>query len=310
MQKPTLAIVIPAYKHQFLRETLESIAGQTCKDFNLYIGDDGSPNPIKEIVEEFRGRLDFTYHRFEENLGSKSLVGHWKRCIEMTQGEEWLMILGDDDVFSENLVEFFFKNLNEIIFNKISVVRFATIPINEFGKPTSPVFLNPKFEKAPDSFIRKMEGKTRSSLSEYVFFKKAFEKNGFRDFPLAWYSDDYAWLTFSGFSSIFSINEATCKIRTSEQSLSGSSQNIDQKIKAKRKFFRVLISKHLGEFSESYQKQLLLRFEFFIFSLKQFSFREWYILFLGLTRKFSLIRGLKFSKNYLLSFLTGGNFRF
>jgi len=100
-----LAIVISAYKHQFLRETLNSIANQSCKDFNLYIGDDDSPNPIGEIIEEFRDKLDLVCKRFDENLGGKSLVAHWKRCIEMTLSEEWLIILGDDDLISENHVE-------------------------------------------------------------------------------------------------------------------------------------------------------------------------------------------------------------
>ena len=39
-----LAIVIPAYKGRFLKETLDSIAVQAHKDeFVLYIGDDASP---------------------------------------------------------------------------------------------------------------------------------------------------------------------------------------------------------------------------------------------------------------------------
>ena len=38
-----IAIVIPAYKCRFLRQTLDSIVVQTCRSFTVYIGDDASP---------------------------------------------------------------------------------------------------------------------------------------------------------------------------------------------------------------------------------------------------------------------------
>ena len=44
-----IAIVIPAYKCRFLRQTLDSIVVQTCRSFTVYIGDDASPQNLKEI---------------------------------------------------------------------------------------------------------------------------------------------------------------------------------------------------------------------------------------------------------------------
>lgn len=70
----TLAIIIPAYKSKFLSEALDSIAAQTCKNFTLYIGDDCSPNNIKEIVEQYNDKINIVYQRFNSNLGSKDLV--------------------------------------------------------------------------------------------------------------------------------------------------------------------------------------------------------------------------------------------
>ena len=49
-----LAIIIPAYKATFLSAALDSISAQTCKDFTLYVGDDCSPEPIGNIVEQYR----------------------------------------------------------------------------------------------------------------------------------------------------------------------------------------------------------------------------------------------------------------
>ena len=56
-----LAIIIPAYKENFLFETLQSLANQTNKDFNVYVGDDCSPYDLQSIVSRFEDRLDIHY---------------------------------------------------------------------------------------------------------------------------------------------------------------------------------------------------------------------------------------------------------
>lgn len=66
-----MAIVIPAYKGRFLKETLDSIAVQAHKDeFVLYIGDDASPERLDKIVESYQNKVT-VYHRFSENMGAK-----------------------------------------------------------------------------------------------------------------------------------------------------------------------------------------------------------------------------------------------
>lgn len=70
-----MAIVIPAYKGRFLKETLDSIAVQAHKDeFVLYIGDDASPERLDKIVESYQNKVNLVYHRFSENMGGKDLV--------------------------------------------------------------------------------------------------------------------------------------------------------------------------------------------------------------------------------------------
>lgn len=72
-----MAIVIPAYKGRFLKETLDSIAVQAHKDeFVLYIGDDASPERLDKIVESYQNKVNLVYHRFSENMGGKDLVAH------------------------------------------------------------------------------------------------------------------------------------------------------------------------------------------------------------------------------------------
>ena len=91
-----LAIVIPAFKIRFLSQTLDSIARQSCKDFTLYIGDDNSPDDIYSVVREYEDVIDIVYKKFPENLGSKDLLSHWERCIDMAL-EPYIFFFSDDD---------------------------------------------------------------------------------------------------------------------------------------------------------------------------------------------------------------------
>ena len=100
-----MAIVIPAYKGRFLKETLDSIAVQAHKDeFVLYIGDDASPERLDKIVESYQNKVNLVYHRFSENMGGKDLVAHWERCIQLS-AEPFIWLFSDDDLMPADGVE-------------------------------------------------------------------------------------------------------------------------------------------------------------------------------------------------------------
>lgn len=224
-----LAIVIPYYKLTFFRETLASLAAQTDKRFHVYIGDDASPEDPGLLLEEYKGRFGFAYKRFDQNLGGESLTKQWERCIAMTRGEEWLLILGDDDLLGKNAIEMFHQNITEA--GKLSnVVRYATQLIDENSQPISDIYYQPKFENAIDSYFRKQKGENRSSLSEHVFRTSQVLKQKFRNFPLGWCSDDFAVLDFSAGKPIYSLNDELVYVRISTINISG--QKTNNKIKA------------------------------------------------------------------------------
>jgi len=106
-----LAIVIPAYKADYFEQALESIAGQTCTNFTLYIGDDASPHDLYAIVKDFESKINLHYKRYDENLGSKDLVAQWERCIDLVKDEKWIWLFSDDDLMAKHCVEEFYKSL-------------------------------------------------------------------------------------------------------------------------------------------------------------------------------------------------------
>ncbi|WP_159947793.1 glycosyltransferase family 2 protein [Polaribacter septentrionalilitoris] len=267
-----LAIVIPYYKLSFFEETLESLNKQTNKQFNVYIGNDASPENPEEIIKNFTSKLNITYKKFENNIGGGSLVKQWERCIELIKDEEWIMVLGDDDFIGENVVEEYYKAV-ELYNDETNVIRFSNVVINGEGENISKKFKFLEWQTAEESLSDKLLKGKRSSLSEYVFKKVVYEKYRFKEYPSAFHSDDQAWLDFSNDKPIYSINTATVSIRVSEQSLSG---NIDNRIiidQSAIKFFNDIIkSSKFNRFSSEAKYNILKRLEHLYQKYNRFNF--------------------------------------
>lgn len=251
-----IAVVIPYYKINFFESTLISLKNQSDKRFTVYIGNDASPDDPKSLLEKYQNSFRFEYAEFETNLGGKSLVKHWERCIDQIKDEQWIMILGDDDTLSENCIADFCKNIEEVKKQQINVVRFATQIINENDEIISGIYQHPQIESSIDFLFRKLKGGTRSSLSEYIFKTSSVKKYKFKEFPLAWHSDDLAILEFSEFGTIFTINQAVVNFRWSGKNITSLMNNMVIKNKATFNFYYYLLNDVKKHFNAS-QKEIL-----------------------------------------------------
>jgi len=295
-----LAIIIPYYKLTFFEDTLQSLANQSDKRFAIYIGDDASPESPLELLEKYQGKFEFKYHRFEENLGGISLVQQWERCIAMAIDEEWLMILGDDDSLSPNCIKEFYDSLSEIQAENCNVVRFATVIKDEVNKKISALYTHPRLEKAADFFYRRFTNKTRSSLSEYIFKKTVYQKIGFYNYNLAWYSDDRAWLEFSEFKYIYSINSSYVSFRLSDENISRGNYKIKEKQEVTLQFFKFIVTEHLNQFKRYQQRHFLLYYEQLIYENKKATFSFWLFGFLSFLSQFYFIQSIKFTRRVVI----------
>ena len=296
-----LAIIIPFYKLTFFEATLQSLAHQSDKRFKVYIGDDASPEDCTTLLQKFEGQFDFIYHRFETNLGGTSLTQQWERCIALSDDEEWLMILGDDDVLGENCVSSFYENEFEISKIKSNVVRFSSSVMNSEGAVFLGPFFHPKAESASDSYYRKTLGQTRSSLSEYIFKREVFNKYKFINYPLAWHSDDKAWLDFSENKPIYTINEAFVYVRFSAINISGKQDNIPLKLTATFQFYTDLLRDKKNVFTSKQVLTLLMAFEVIVKKHRKLTLNEWKFLFKYYFLTFKIIPFSKFIRRFLIS---------
>jgi len=256
-----LAIIIPYYKLAFFEKTLQSLASQTDKRFKVYVGNDASPENPENLLKKFSDSFEIVYRKFDKNKGGVSLVSQWERCIAMAEHEKWITILGDDDVPEANFVAAFYHNLPEIENLNCNVIRYASVVIDQNDNKTSKVFQHPKTELPSGFLIRRIKGETRSSLSEYIFNKAALQKTGFKDLPLAWYSDVLAVFEFSADGFIFSINESTVAFRISGLNISSNDGYHKLKNEASFAFYLYLLKNKKACFDAAQTEILRLRLE-------------------------------------------------
>lgn len=225
MKKP-LAIVIPAYKLKYFEEALNSIASQTNKNFTLYIGDDNSPEDIYSIVQQYNNKINIIYKKFDQNIGSDSIAKHWKRCIDMTAGEEWIWLFSDDDVMSENCVDAFMKGIEKTK-SHYDVYRFNCSIIDGGGNKLTENSIYPEIQTSFEFLISRLTYTNHSYIVNYIFTRDIYLKyNGFVDFKAAWAADDATWILFGQDKKIFTLDEGEIKWRQSAINISGNRNDL------------------------------------------------------------------------------------
>lgn len=263
-----IAIVIPYYNYRFFEQTLESLVAQTDKRFKVYVGDDNSSKDPTGILLKFESLISLKYHRYDENLGKNCLSEHWNRCVSLIEDESWILILGDDDKLDKNVIEEFYRNYSYI--KDLNLIRLSSVLVDGTNKVISEVYKHPKKELAKKSLLRKLKKQTRSSLSEYIFSKKVFEKHKFKHYKLAWHSDDMAWIEFSENKPIYTLNNAKAYIRFTNESISGKNENMKLKVEATYDFFIDVLKMNL-KFTDDEISFLVREFIFFLKLRKKFS---------------------------------------
>jgi glycosyltransferase involved in cell wall biosynthesis len=217
-----IAIVIPAYKPDFLTATLQSIAQQRQKNFRVYVGDDDSPANLQVICQPFSQQFDLQYVRFETNWGQTNLVGHWNRCVQLTS-EPWVWLFSDDDLMEPACT----ARLQQAIDQPgtgAEVFHFNVTKIDGSGAVLAQL---PDF--APQLSARafalaRLQFALESFAPDFVFSRAAFDRlGGFVDFPLAWCSDDASWVAMADSRGICTLDGPRVHWRLSGQNISAKS---------------------------------------------------------------------------------------
>ena len=214
-----LAVVIPAYKDTFFRRTLDCLVAQTDRAFKVYVGDDCSPHALKSIVDDYRGRLDLAYTRFEHNIGAKRLVEQWERCMTLIGDEDWIWFFSDDDLASPSCVETFRRYQRT---TRGDVYRFNTCTIDEHDRQTAPTVPSPDFESSEEMALNLLLGRRGNSMPDHVFSRAVYEKHGFVHTPFAQAADWATSILFSQEKGMHVLQEGLVSWRRAGASISAN----------------------------------------------------------------------------------------
>lgn len=265
-----LAIVIPAYKITYLDEALNSLAKQTNKNFNIYVGDDCSPSDIKSICDKYHHQLSIDYYRFDNNLGGTNLVQQWERCVDRIKDEKWIWVFSDDDVAEETCVAKFYQTITETA-GYYDVYRFNTCVIDAHGIIISASEESPTIENAMDLAINILLSKRGNSMPDHIFKRdKYIELNGFIDFVFAQSSDWATSINYSYDKGLCTISGPKVRWRYSGENISSlASRNKKLLIRGYMQFLRWVTTR----FNKSDEKRFNNQLEnLTVASIKNFKF--------------------------------------
>lgn len=180
--------LLPAYKAQFLDESLKSIRSQTYTDFNVLISDDCSPDNIELICKPYLEDSRFTYRRNEKNMGSVSLVSHWNYLLDLCNSE-YFILASDDDIYDKLFLEKIDELTNK--YPEVNLFRARSRKINDNGEPYLQDSIYEELESSLNFVYSSFSQDRIHCIGNYVFNTIALkESGGFVDFPMAWFSDD------------------------------------------------------------------------------------------------------------------------
>jgi glycosyltransferase involved in cell wall biosynthesis len=99
MSEPTVSVILPVYNGEnYLQVAIESVLGQTFRDFELIVVDDGSSDSTPEIVRNYGGQVRYVR---QQNTG---VAGAFNHGLRLATGR-YISWLSHDDIFHPTKLE-------------------------------------------------------------------------------------------------------------------------------------------------------------------------------------------------------------
>ena len=247
LEKVKYSFVLPAYKANYLRESIDSILGQTYTDFELIIVNDASPEDVDSIVNSYNDKR-IQYYRNEDNIGGKDLVAQWNYSISYAAGD-YLVLASDDDIYALDYLE----KMDTLVmkYPDVKVFRPRVKRVDNTGK----ILQIDGFEGeylTQIEYLHLWTSKVLGSGIPFVIFNRQalMEIGGFVNYPLAWFSDDATMLKLS-YNGIGVYTAKTLfSFRYSNENIS-TKKNNKHSLRGKLKATRMFYDEHM-EFIRSY----------------------------------------------------------
>lgn len=180
------SITIPAYKHKYLKESIDSILCQSYHDFEIIIINDASPEDIDSIINQYADPR-IRYYKNNKNIGILKVVDNWNKCLQYATGE-YLICMGDDDKLKSNCLEEYNKLINQ--YPNLNIYHGWTEIIDEKDKVILIQEPRPERESVYSMIWNRWRGRLQY-IGDFLFRTSTLKQvGGFYFLPMAWGSDD------------------------------------------------------------------------------------------------------------------------
>lgn len=237
MIDPKVSVCIPIYNgEKYLKETLDSVAKQSFKNFELVISDDfSSDNSIEVIISVLKCFPNINYSIYKNK--KKGIGNNWNNCLIHARGE-YIKFIFQDDLMYPNCLETLIRYLdlnNDVCL--VSSKREIITDSSEYSKNWIKNFYslqsnllnfeyNKKFDK--EVFQNWFFNKTMNIVGEpscVLFRKSIIKKIGLFNIHFKQYLDFEYWYRIAAVNKLVVLEDVLVKFRVHDESASFKNSN-------------------------------------------------------------------------------------
>jgi len=170
-----ISVIMPIYNNKiFLKDSIDSIVNQSFKDWELIICDDGSKEPIYEILNSYNDERIKIYSN-KENKGTPKTLNF---CLDMSKGD-YIARQDSDDISMPNRLEEQVK----LFVNGVGVVSTYGKAIDSNGNILKNNYTDNTIRVNPSMIKNEMleSGGNRVLGPAAMFSREVFNKIGYYD---------------------------------------------------------------------------------------------------------------------------------
>jgi len=216
---PRISVVIPAYNAApYIGAAIESVIGQTYKDLEIIVVDDGSVDNTADVVQTYDSKIKYVR---QENQGVSSARNHG---IRVAQGELIAFLDADDVWFPEKLeLQTQFLSAHEeaaLVFGDLELVADGQVVEPSYlALKKHPWWSKPDGVLAKDAFANLLEENVVSTSTTLVS-SRALRQVGTFDEDLPTAEDLDLWLRVAARFPIGCVPRVMCRKHVLDSSLS------------------------------------------------------------------------------------------
>ena len=217
MTAPLVSIVLPTFNRlQLLRLTLDSVAAQTLRDYELLIADDGSDEPMLAWLRTLAARPEV---RLLELPHSGVLATVRNAALAVARGE-YLAFLDSDDLWAPDKLELQLRQLRSGAPGEWSYTAFTCIDADGVRLPGD---AQRKWQPHSGHVLRQaITGELSIRPTTVVARRDLVARAGGFDPEVCVCSDNNLWIRLAGLSPIQVVDVPLVAIRTHSQNMSAN----------------------------------------------------------------------------------------